>query len=198
MARPHLVLSDRYFNAVAYTSHAHSWQSRKGGNIAYMSHLLGVSSLIIEAGGDEDQAIAGLLHDAVEDAGGSARLADITRLFGPRVAAIVLGCSDNVDDDDHWWGYWERKQNYLDRLETEPAELVMVSIADKVHNSRALVTDLQIYGLGELNKFHGTPAEIIHYYKECLRIGIKVGVSPTLTAPLAVAIRDIEYFIYGE
>ena len=163
-----------------------------------MSHLLGVSSLIIEAGGDEDQAIAGLLHDAVEDAGGSARLADIKRLFGPRVAAIVLGCSDNVDDDDQWMGYWERKQNYLDRLESEPAELVMVSIADKVHNSRALVTDLQIYGLGELNKFHGTPAEIIHYYKECLRIGIKVGVSPTLTAPLAVAIRDIEYFIYGE
>ena len=66
MARPHLVLSDRYFNAVAYTSQAHAWQSRKGGNIAYMSHLLGVSSLIIEAGGDEDQAIAGLLHDAVE------------------------------------------------------------------------------------------------------------------------------------
>jgi (p)ppGpp synthase/HD superfamily hydrolase len=198
MARPHVVLSERYFAAVAYTSNAHAWQTRKGGNIAYMSHLLGVSSLIIEAGGDEDQAIAGLLHDAVEDAGGLARLADIRHLFGERVAAIVLGCSDNVDDDDQWMGYWERKQTYLDRLETEPSELVMVSMADKVHNSRALVTDLQISGLMVLNKFHGTPREIIHYYKECLRIGIKAGVSPTLTAPLAVAIRDIEFFIYGE
>ena len=144
MARPHLVLSDRYFEAVRYASHAHANQTRKGGNIAYMSHLLGVSSLIIEAGGDEDQAIAGLLHDVVEDQGGLWRLAEVRTMFGDRVADIVLGCSDSLDDDDGYWPiYWERKQRYLDRLETEPADLVMVSIADKVHNSRALVTDLQ-------------------------------------------------------
>jgi len=184
MARPHLVLSDRYFEAVRYTSHAHANQMRRGTNVAYMSHLLGVSSLIIEAGGDEDQAIAGLLHDVVEDQGGLWRLAD--------------GCSDSLDDDDDYWPiYWERKQRYLDRLETEPAELVMVSIADKVHNARALVTDLQAYGIQVLNKFHGSPREIMHYYRECLRIGVNRGVSHVLTVPLATAIRDIEYLVFG-
>lgn len=199
MSRPHLVLSDRYFEAVRYTSRAHANQTRKGGNISYMSHLLGVSSLIIEAGGDEDQAIAGLLHDVVEDQGGLWRLAEVRTVFGDRVADIVLGCSDSLDDDEDgfWPIYWERKQRYLDRLETEPAELVMVSIADKVHNSRALVTDLQAYGIEVFNKFHGSPREIIHYYRECFRIGVKAEVSHVLTVPLATAIRDIEFLVYG-
>ncbi|MDD2857916.1 MAG: HD domain-containing protein [Candidatus Nanopelagicales bacterium] len=198
MARPHLTLTQRYFDAVAYAAEAHAWQARKGGNIAYMSHLLGVSSLVIEAGGDEDQAIAGLLHDVVEDQGGLQRLADVRRRYGDRVAGIVLGCSDSLDGDDgYWMDYWERKQAYLDRLETEPPELVMVSIADKVHNARALVTDLEYSGVAVFNKFHGSAREIIHYYRECLRIGRAADVSHVLTSPLEVAIRDVELMVYG-
>jgi (p)ppGpp synthase/HD superfamily hydrolase len=171
---PHVVLTDRYAQAVAYASIIHATDTRKGTNISYMSHLLGVSSLVIEAGGDEDEAIAGLLHDAVEDAGGLPRLEDIRARFGDRVADIVLACSDSTDED---WkrtvGYWPRKQAYLDHLEARAGErAVLVSIADKTHNARAIVTDLERSGYAVLKKFNGTPAEVLKYYDECLRIGI--------------------------
>ena len=92
------ILTATYAEAVAYAAALHAHQVRKGTTIAYMSHLLGVSSLVIEAGGTQDQAIAGLLHDAVEDAGGLPRYHDIKARFGDDVARIVLGCSDSTDE----------------------------------------------------------------------------------------------------
>jgi hypothetical protein len=89
------VLTARYAHAVEYAGVIHATQTRNGTNIAYISHLLGVSSLVLEAGGNEDEAIAGLLHDAVEDCGGLPRLADVRARFGDRVADIVLACSDS-------------------------------------------------------------------------------------------------------
>ena len=133
------VLTARYAHAVEYAGVIHATQTRNGTNIAYISHLLGVSSLVLEAGGNEDEAIAGLLHDAVEDCGGLPRLADVRARFGDRVADIVLACSDSTDEE---WkkvtSYWERKCRYLDHLEaTGDDRAVLVSIADKAHNARA-------------------------------------------------------------
>ena len=205
---PHVVLTDRYAQAVTYASIIHATDTRKGPadengiGISYLSHLLGVSSLVVEAGGNEDEAIAGLLHDAVEDAGGLPRLADVRARFGKKVAKIVLACSDSTDEE---WkrsvAYWVRKQKYLDHLEapkTDP-RAVLVSIADKVHNARAIVTDLERSGYSVLEKFNGTPAEVLKYYEQCLRIGEAKNVPDTLTVPLGLAVATIrEYVEVGE
>ena len=193
---PHTFLTERYAQAVAYASVLHGAQVRKGTQIAYMSHLLGVSSLVIEAGGDEDLAIAGLLHDAVEDAGGLPRLADVQARFGKRVADIVLACSDSTDEK---WKqtvtYEVRKQKYLDRLAKAPADVVMVSTADKLHNARAIVTDLLRSKVEVLAKFNGTPSEVLWYYEECLKIAVDRKVSDTLTLPLEAAVDVIRSYV---
>ena len=196
MTTPHVVLTDRYAQAVQYAATVHGAQTRKGNDIAYMAHLLGVSSLVIEARGDEDQAIAGLLHDAVEDAGGMPRLADVRARFGDRVAEMVLGCSDSTDAEvKRSMDYWERKREYLEHLAVAPAEVVLVSIADKVHNARAILTDLQLHGPGVLAKFNGTPDQILRYYRECLRIATSLDISPALTTPLETALTGIAVYV---
>lgn len=197
VAIPHVVLTDRYTQAVAYASIIHATDARKGTNISHMSHLLGVSGLVIEAGGDEDEATAGLLHDAVEDAGGLPRLEDVQARFGKKVVEIVLACSDSTDQE---WKktvvYWSRKQAYLDHLAaTKNERAVLVSIADKVHNARAIVTDLVGTGKVVLTKFNGTPEEILNYYAEYLRIGQLKRVPDTLNIPLGIAVESIREYV---
>jgi len=193
---PHTFLTERYAQAVAYASILHGAQVRKGTDIAYMSHLLGVSSLVIEAGGDEDLAIAALLHDAVEDAGGLPRLADVRARFGNRVTDIVLACSDSTDEE---WKrsvtYKKRKQKYLKHLAKAPADVVLVSTADKLHNARAIVTDLQRSGADVLSKFNGKPEEVLWYHEKCLNIAEKRATSDTLTLPLTAAVKVIRSYI---
>ena len=197
---PTVVLTGRFSDAMAFATAIHSAQMRKGeGNtIPYIAHLLGVASLVLEAGGDEDQAIAGLLHDAVEDCGGKP-MAEVIRVrFGEDVASIVLACSDSTDEE---WkrrvAYWPRKQAYLDHLEEESARAMLVSIADKVHNARAIVTDLQAQGSGVLKKFNGTSEEIVRYYSECLRIARLRQMPDALVLPLDAAVSVIRDFALG-
>jgi hypothetical protein len=198
-AGPTTVLAERYLTAVSYASVLHGTDVRKGTEVTYMCHLLGVSSLVLEAGGTEDEAIAGLLHDAVEDAGGLPRLADVRARFGDTVAEIVLACSDSTDQA---WkesvDYWERKQAYLEHLEdarTDP-RAVLVSIADKVHNARATVTDLERSGVQVLGKFNvPDPQMILRYYSELLRIAKARGVPDTLTIPLEAAVEVIAQYV---
>jgi (p)ppGpp synthase/HD superfamily hydrolase len=196
---PSTVLTDEYTKAVAYATDLHASQTRKGNTIPYAAHLLGVSSLVLEAGGTQSEAIAGLLHDAVEDCGGLSTLEVIRSRFGDRVAEIVLACSDSTDED---WkrtvGYWERKQAYLDHLESTADErAVLVSMADKVHNARAIVTDLQRSGAGVLDKFNGRPEEILTYYVECLRIAETKSVPDSLLWPLYTAVLEIDEYVMG-
>lgn len=190
---PGTQLTPRYTEAVAYAMAVHAAQVRKETDIPYVAHLLGVSSLVLEAGGDEDQAIAGLLHDAVEDAGGMPRLADIRARFGEDVAEIVLACSDSTDPE--WKAvtpYEERKRIYLERLATEPPRIVLVSIADKVHNARAIATDLEIHGRQTLDRFTGTGPQILRYYRTCAGIADQKGMPTNLTVPLRVALGVLE------
>lgn len=193
------VLTDRYTAAVAYAAAIHATHVRKGTDTTYLCHLLGVSALVLEAEGSEDEAIAGLLHDAVEDAGGLPRADDIRVRFGDRVADIVLACSDSVDEErKRTVGYWERKQAYLDHLEaTADLRAVLVSIADKVHNARAIVTDLERTGPEVLTKFNGSADEIKRYYSELLRIAETKGVPDTLVIPLRLAVERITFDVRG-
>jgi (p)ppGpp synthase/HD superfamily hydrolase len=138
------VLSDRYARAFAYAFDLHREQVRKGSGIPYVTHLIAVSGLVLEYGGSEDEAIAGLLHDAVEDQGGASTLAEIRQRFGDEVAAIVDGCSDTDVIPKPAWR--KRKEAYVAHVATASSSVRLVSAADKVHNARTIVADYRLQG----------------------------------------------------
>lgn len=169
--KPRVRLNQRYADAVAYASTLHADQARKSTTIPYISHLLGVSSLVLEAGGDEDLAIAGLLHDGPEDHGGQRILDEIRERFGARVADIVEGCTDSLAEDPEHKEEWRiRKERYISHLKEAGHDALTVSLADKLHNARAIVTDLMITGTSTWVRFNATAEDILWYYGQILEI----------------------------
>lgn len=158
-----VVLGDRFDDALVYASRLHRDQRRKGSDVPYVSHLLGVASLLIEAGGDEDQAIAALLHDAVEDQGGPSRLAEIRARYGERVAKMVADCTDADADPKPPWR--ARKEGYIATLAEKPRASLLVSLADKTHNAGAIVADLQAHGQSVWDRFTGGRDGSLWYYR---------------------------------
>ncbi len=136
-------LSPRFEKALAYAAHLHRNQKRKGTEIPYVSHLLAVAAIVLENGGNEDEAIAALLHDAAEDQGGRPKLNDIRAEFGGRVADIVESCSDALDENPANKPDWRpRKERYHQHLRASRDPSVhLVSAADKLHNARATLAD---------------------------------------------------------
>jgi len=136
------MLGERFREALVYAAEAHQDQVRKGGTVPYVAHLLGVTAFVLEEGGDEDQAVAALLHDVVEDQGGRPRLDDVRGRFGERVGKLVEECSDWIDEPKPPWK--RRKERYIERLRTEHDDAaILVSAADKLYNSRAILRDLR-------------------------------------------------------
>ena len=156
------MFSDRFDDALAYASRIHRTQTRKGSEIPYVSHLLGVASLAIEAGADEDQAIAALLHDAAEDQGGAARLDDIRKRFGDRVAEIVSDCTDSWTEPKPDWRL--RKEAYVSSLGEKPPDSLLVSLADKTHNAATINADLAVHGARVWDRFTGGRDGSLWYY----------------------------------
>jgi (p)ppGpp synthase/HD superfamily hydrolase len=178
-------LTERYVEAVAYAATAHAAQTRKGTGIPYVTHLLAVSGSVLEAGGDEDLAIAGLLHDVVEDQGGLPRAEDVRARFGDRVADIVLGCSDSTTEDrEHKVPYSERKAAHIAHLREASADVLLVTAADKLHNARAIHTDLLIDGSDTLKRFNGRPEQIVAYYRSILDVLESRDIAQVLVVPL--------------
>ena len=156
-------LTHRFEQALLYASAVHGGQKRKGTSIPYLAHLLGTASVALELGADEDQAIAALLHDAVEDQGGKARLVDIRARFGDTVAEIVLHCTDaDVHPKPAWQ---ERKERYLEALGSKPADALLVSLSDKIHNAEAILNDLRFHGHGVWDRFKGGKDGSLWYYR---------------------------------
>ena len=146
------LLTDRFDRALLYATDVHGRQVRKGTTIPYVAHLLAVSATVLEYGGDEDLAIAALLHDSVEDQGGETRLKDIRKQFGKRVACVVEACSDSLADTskgEQKLDWLERKKAYLAHLDTADDDVILVSLADKAHNARAILRDLKNPCVGE-------------------------------------------------
>jgi (p)ppGpp synthase/HD superfamily hydrolase len=152
LARKHR-LGKRFDDAVAYALRLHRKQARKGKPVPYASHLLGVAGTVLAFGGDEAQAIAGLLHDAAEDHGGRPRLEKIRRRFGSDVATMVEDCTDTFDEVKPAWR--PRKQAYIASLPGKTARSLLVSAADKLDNARAIVADLRADGPATLDRFTG-------------------------------------------
>ena len=153
--------------ALAYAAAVHDGQLRKGTAIPYLSHLLAVAALVVEDGGSPDVIAAALLHDAAEDHGGHARLADIEGRFGARVAGIVAECSDTLETVKEPWR--ERKQRYLDHLVHASPEAVRVSLADKVANLRTIVDGYRVHGERFWRRFDAD-ADPLWYYRSVLAI----------------------------
>jgi (p)ppGpp synthase/HD superfamily hydrolase len=158
-------LTERFETALVYATRLHATQTRKGSGIPYISHLLGVCSLVLEYGGDEDQAIAALLHDGPEDQGGERTLTDIRERFGPRVAVIVEGCTDGLPDHAGQKEPWlQRKRRYLAHLAEAGPDVVLVSCSDKLYNARSVVGDQLFYGDEVFTRFSVRKAATLAYY----------------------------------
>ena len=160
-------LGRRFEQALLFANRKHAGQMRKGTPAPYISHLIGVASLVLEAGGDEDLAIAALLHDVVEDCGGAPMLREVRRRFGRRVAHVVEGCTDTDLTPKPPWR--QRKQDYLLHLRTADADTRLVSAADKLHNVRHILTDFREDGDKIWERFNGKRAGTLWYYRALLK-----------------------------
>ena len=184
-----MVLTQRFEDALAYAAHLHSQQVRKASNVPYIAHLMGVTSLVLDYGGDEDEAVAALLHDAVEDQGGQAQRAEIARRFGERVAVIVDDCSDtNVIPKPPWRA---RKEAYLAHLPTVSDSARLVSAADKLHNVRSILLDFRQVGETVWERFNGGREGTLWYYRALTDTYKRLGAMP-LVAELDRAVTELE------
>ena len=163
MAHATPVLTARFSDALVYAAELHRSQLRKGTPIPYVSHLLAVASIVLEHGGDEHEAIAALLHDAIEDAGGDAARQEIRIRFGERVVAIVEGCTDAETVPKPPWR--ERKEAYIAHLAEASPSVLLVSAADKLHNARSVAADYRVLGEELWSRFNGGRAGTLWYYR---------------------------------
>ncbi len=185
------LLTDRFRDAVALAEEVHGRQRRSGTEVPYLAHLLVVTGLVLEDGGDEDEAVAAMLHDSVEEGGGQPMLDRISQRFGPRVAAIVEACSDTVEegDDEPWI---ERKRRYLEHLpEIEDDGALRVSLADKLNNARSVVRDYREEGDALWERFtEKTAREQLWYYERLLAFFQQERPGP-LTEDLARSVDEL-------
>jgi (p)ppGpp synthase/HD superfamily hydrolase len=156
----------RFEHALLFATRKHAGQHRKGTAVPYVAHLLSVAGLVLEVGGDEDLAIAALLHDVVEDCGGAPMLREIRRRFGKRVAHVVDGCTDTDLDPKPPWR--QRKEDYVAHLRTADADTRLVSAADKLHNVRSIVAAYREIGDRVWERFHGKRDGTLWYYRALL------------------------------
>jgi (p)ppGpp synthase/HD superfamily hydrolase len=172
----------------------HAGQGRKASTVPYIAHLMGVASLVLEAGGDEDLAIAALLHDVVEDCGGAPMLKEVRRRFGKRVANIVEGCTDTDIDPKPPWR--ERKENYLRHLRNADPDTRLVSAADKLHNVRSILTDYRDVGESIWARFNGGRDGTLWYYRVLLDEFLRRKPN-RITRELELAVNDLELAAKG-
>jgi (p)ppGpp synthase/HD superfamily hydrolase len=163
-----IMLTSRFDEAFAYARLLHNKQTRKQSQTPYISHLMSVSSLVLEHSGDEDQAIAALLHDAAEDCGGTETLEIIRTRFGEAVAQIVADCTDSYDQIKSPWK--PRKLAYISKLPHKPKSSLLVSLADKTHNAECIYSDWLVLGDLVYDRFSVERDETLWYYREMSNI----------------------------
>jgi (p)ppGpp synthase/HD superfamily hydrolase len=183
------MLGERFEDAVRYAMAAHGGQVRKGSDTPYVSHLLAVSSIVLDDGGGEDEAIAALLHDVAEDHGGRARLDDVRARFGDTVARIVEACTDSWSIPKEPW--IDRKKRYVEHARHLAPDELRVSTADKVHNAWSILRDLRSVGDRTWQRFNAKPDDVMWYYQSLVRSFREAGGGP-LVDELARIVRGIE------
>jgi len=182
-------LGPRFLRAFAFAAEKHAGQTRKSSTIPYIAHLMGVASLVLEAGGDEDLAIAALLHDVVEDCGGAPMLKEVRRRFGSRVAKVVDGCTDADTDPKPPWR--ERKEKYIRHLKTADSDTRLVSAADKLNNVRSILSDYRALGESVWSRFKGGREGTLWYYRTLLEVFLRHQRN-RITQDLELAVHELD------
>jgi (p)ppGpp synthase/HD superfamily hydrolase len=157
------MLSERFTQALIYATQLHATQVRKGSGVPYITHLLGVASIALEYGANEDEAIAALLHDAIEDQGGAPTREEIRHRFGENVTEIVDGCTDADTTPKPPWR--QRKETYIAHIATASRSVLLVSAADKLHNARSILKDYRVLGESVWERFQGRKEGTLWYYR---------------------------------
>lgn len=188
------MLSSRFNDAFRHASELHAKQTRKKTSRPYIGHLIGVASIVLQYGGDEDLAIAALLHDAAEDAGGRPVLEEIRRRFGERVAHIVEGCTDTFEDPKPAWR--PRKEQYIEHVRTADADTRLVSAADKLHNVREIIMDVRQHGDVVWERFSGKRDGSLWYYRALVE-AFRDGWSHSIVDDLDREVAELEQLARG-
>jgi (p)ppGpp synthase/HD superfamily hydrolase len=184
-----LKLTPRFEDALQYATRLHAKQMRKGTDIPYVSHLLAVTAIVLEDGGTEDEAIAALLHDAIEDQGGDPTRQEIRRRFGEKVTAIVDGCTDaEVMPKPPWL---ERKKQHLEHLRHAPPDVLRISAADKLHNARAVLADFRQHGNAIWSRFKGGRDGTLWHYRRLVDVFREAGPS-SVVEELARVVSELD------
>jgi (p)ppGpp synthase/HD superfamily hydrolase len=185
-------LSPRFAAALAYVAALHAEQRRKVSGEPYLAHLLAVAAIVLEHGGNEDEAIAALLHDAVEDQGGVATLDEIRRRFGPTVAEIVDGCTDaRVTPKPPWR---QRKEAHIAHVRAASPSVRLVVAADKLHNAGALVREYRRRGAALWPCFHGGRDGTLWYYR-AMTDALKQAAPTPIVAELERVVEDLQSIV---
>lgn len=193
------LLSPRFALALQFASQIHATQVRKGLGAPYISHLMAVSALVLEYGGDEDQAIAALLHDAAEDCGGRPMLETVRVMFGDEVASIVECCTDTFEEPKPAWR--PRKEAYVARMKHEPERARLVVTADKLHNLANTLRDIRTKGVnlwrvGAAGTPNGSAEKQLWYYRAC-RNALATEWSSPLLSEFSRAVDEFEQQLGG-
>lgn len=183
------MLTPRFADAFAYALDAHAGQTKKGTNVPYIAHLMDVTALVLTHGGTEDEAVAALLHDAAEDAGGRVRLDDIRQRFGEAVAEIVEGCSDTLETPKPPW--LQRKTTYIEHLPQAPASTRLVSASDKLANVRTIIADFKSIGEKVFERFAGRKQGTLWYYRTLADTFLRLGPA-ALARQLDETVRELQ------
>jgi len=191
-----MFLTTRFDEALTFASRLHAPQVRKGTTIPYISHLLAVAGLVLENGASEDEAIAALLHDAVEDQGGAAVREEIRRRFGDSVVQIIDGCTDaDVIPKPPWR---ERKEKYIAHIRLASPSVRLVSAADKLHNARAILADYRVMGEALWDRFNGGKEGTLWYYRSLVDTFREVSGSTSLVEELGRVVSELERLASAE
>lgn len=186
---PTTQLTSNFEQALVYATQLHSRQIRKGSGVPYISHLLSVTALVLEDGGSEDEAIAALLHDAIEDQGGDKTRQEIREKFGEKVVDIVNGCTDAEVIPKPPWK--ERKQQYIERMRHASPQVRRVSMADKLHNARSILADYYRQGNLVWSRFKGEKEGMLWYFDSLLEVDREAGGS-FLGAELKRVVKNLK------
>jgi (p)ppGpp synthase/HD superfamily hydrolase len=182
------LLTEKFTEALVYATRLHGDQVRKISGVPYVSHLLSVAALVLEAGGTEEEAIAALLHDSIEDQGGKSTREEVRQLFGETVVTIIDGCTEWDTPPKPPWQ--ERKQRYLDHLRHASPSVRLVSLADKLHNARSLLADLRQRGDIIWHNFSSGREKTLWFYQSLLEVYQQTG-SDVMTQELERVVKEL-------
>ncbi|MBC6475797.1 MAG: HD domain-containing protein [Hormoscilla sp. GM102CHS1] len=188
------MLSEKFTEALTFAAQLHATQKRKGSGVPYIAHLLGTASIALEYGANETEAIAALLHDAIEDQGGAPTREEIRRRFGDAVTAIVDGCTDADSIPKPPWR--QRKEAYIASIPTASASVRLVTAADKLYNARSVLKDYRVLGEDLWQLFAGRKAGTLWYYRSLVE-ALRAAASIPLVEELDRVVTQIEQLASG-